>query len=146
MTRHLTAALPPRVLLLETQPFLREIYGQEVRNWAELRDQAALELVALDDAAAWLAEVARRSATIGIMDVDDLPATGLDLYQRVRANPISADLPLIVLGARAGVELVSELCDERLCCLCKPLQFGVLMNTVRVLARDPRAASPVPSC
>jgi len=130
-----------RVLLLEAQPFLREIYGQEVRNWAELRDEAPVELVALDDPEAWLEEVARGPATLGIMDIDDLPTTGLDLYQRVRAKAISAELPLIVLGSPTNVEPFSAVSDELLFCLRKPLRFGGLMNTVRVLARDPLATS-----
>lgn len=127
---------PDQVLLLEAQPFLREIYGQEVRNWAELRDEQPLELVALDDPAAWLEEVIRRPTTLGIIDVDGLPMTGLDLYQRVRSHAISAELPLILLGSPATIEPVSMVSDELLRCLCKPLRFGALMSTIRVLARD----------
>jgi Tfp pilus assembly protein PilZ len=126
-----------RVLLLEAQPFLREIYGQEVRNWAELRDEEPVELVALDDPEVWLDEVFHGPATLGILDIDDLPTTGLDLYQRVRGSPFSAELPLIVLGSPANIEPFSAVSDELLFCLRKPLRFGGLMNTVRVLARDP---------
>lgn len=145
--------LPPgptdRVLLLEAQPFLREIYGQEVRNWAELRGEEPLELVALDDPAAWLEEVARAPATLGIVDVDGLPADGLELYRTVRGGPISGDLPLIMLGAPPRVEPFAAVPDELLLCLRKPLRFGLLMNSVRMLARDPgtrppRASSPDP--
>jgi Tfp pilus assembly protein PilZ len=130
-----------RVLLLETQPFLREIYGQEVRNWAELRDEEPLELVALDDAAAWLEEVTRAPAMLGIIDVDELPATGLDLYRHVRDDALSAELPLIVLGSPDNIEPFSAVFDELLFCLRKPLRFGLLMNTVRVLAHDPLPAA-----
>jgi Tfp pilus assembly protein PilZ len=126
-----------RVLLLETQPFLREIYGQEVRNWAELRDDKPLELVALDDAAAWLDEISRAPTMLGIIDVDELPLTGLDLYRRVRDDALSVELPLIVLGSPDNVAPVSAVSDELLFCLRKPLRFGLLMNTVRVLAHDP---------
>jgi len=125
-----------RVVLLEAQAFLREIYGQEVRNWAELRDEEPLELVALDNASHWLEEVTREPATIGIIDIDELPTPGLELYRRVRANSISVELPLIVIGAPANVEPFSRLSDDLLFCLYKPLKFGVLMNTVRVLARS----------
>ncbi|MBA3541562.1 MAG: PilZ domain-containing protein [Deltaproteobacteria bacterium] len=125
---------PSRVLLLEAQPFLREIYGQEVRNWAELRDEEPLELVALADPAAWLDAVTRIPATLGIIDIDDLPDVALELYRRVRANSISADLPLIVLGAPVNIDAFSTLSDDLLFCLRKPLRFGVLMNTVRMLA------------
>jgi hypothetical protein len=134
--------VPLRVLLLEAQPFLREIYGQEVHNWAELRGHEPLELVALADPAAWLDEVARRSATLAIMDVDGLPMTGLDLHRLVRAKAIAAELPLILLGSPAHVAPVSAVGDELLCCLGKPLRFGVLMNRVRALARDPLATLP----
>ena len=133
-----------RVLLLEAQPFLREIYGQEVRNWAELRDEEPVELVALDDPEAWLEEVAHGAVTLGILDIDGLPTTGIDLYQRVRAMPSSAELPLIVLGSPANVAPFSEVSDDLLFCLRKPLRFGGLMNTVRVLARDPLATPRPP--
>ncbi|MBA3817408.1 MAG: PilZ domain-containing protein [Deltaproteobacteria bacterium] len=126
---------PSRVLLLEAQPFLREIYGQEVRNWAELRDEEPLELLALDDLSEWLAEVTRAPATLGIIDVDDLPGVALELYEQVRANEISANLPMIVLGTPENIVQFVSMNDELLFCLRKPLRFGVLMNTVRVLAR-----------
>ena len=138
----LAPVAPHRVVLLEAQPFLREIYGQEVHNWAELRGETPLELVATGDPATWLDELARRSATLAILDVDGLPTTGLELYQRVRAKPIAAGLPLILLGSPGNVAPISAVCDELLCCLCKPLRFGVLMNRVRALARDPQATLP----
>lgn len=131
---------PSRVILLEAHPFLREIYGQEVRNWAELRDEEPLELIALDDWQAWLDEVTSESATLGIIDVDDLPQAALDLYARVRANQVSHDLPLIVLGTPEHLEPFFQLTDDLMFCLRKPLRFGVLMNTVRVLARDPQSS------
>lgn len=134
-----------RVLLLEPQPFLREIYGQEVRNWAELRDEKPLELVALDDVAAWLDEVNRAPAMLGIIDLDELPITGLELYRRVRDDGLSAELPLIVLGAPHLLEPFLAVSDELLFCLRKPLRFGLLMNTVRVLAHDPLPMSPWPT-
>jgi Tfp pilus assembly protein PilZ len=134
-----------RVLLLETQPFLREIYGQEVRNWAELRDDKPLELIALDDAAVWLDEISRAPAMLGIIDVDELPTTGLDLYRRVRDDSLLVDLPLIVLGSPDNIAPFSSVSDELLFCLRKPLRFGLLMNTVRVLAHDPLPASSEPS-
>jgi Tfp pilus assembly protein PilZ len=133
-----------RVLLLETQPFLREIYGQEVRNWAELRDEKPLELITLDDAAAWLDEVTRAPAMLGIIDVDELPSNGLDLYRRVR-DDASVELPLIVLGSPHSIEPFLSVSDELLFCLRKPLRFGLLMNTVRVLAHDPLPSSSEPS-
>lgn len=125
-----------RVVLLEVQPFLREIYSQEVRNWAELRDEAPVEIVALDEPAAWLDEINRGSPTLGIIDVDGLPAPALDLYRRVRKRATSSELPLIVVGSPAQVEPFLTEADDLLFCLRKPLRFGLLMNTVRMAARD----------
>jgi len=125
-----------RVVLLEGQPFLREVYGQEVRNWAELRDEEPLELVTLDNASAWFDEVTREPATLGIIDVDEMAAVAINLYRRVRNNEVSAELPLIVIGTPENVEQFSTVSDDMLFCLRKPLKFGVLMNTVRLLARD----------
>jgi len=123
-----------RVLLLEVEPFLLDVYGQEVRNWAELRDGMPVDLVALRDPAAWLEEVFRAPATLGIIDVDDLPIPSLELYERIRADV--AELPLIVIGSRANVAPFATMPDELVFCLCKPLRFGVLMNTVRILTHD----------
>jgi Tfp pilus assembly protein PilZ len=130
-----------RVVMLETQPFLREIYGQEVRNWAELRDDKPLELIALDDAAAWLDEIGRAPTMLGIIDIDELPTTSLDLYRRVRDDSLLVDLPLIVLGTPDHLAPFASVSDELLFCLRKPLRFGLLMNTVRVLAHDPLPVS-----
>lgn len=133
-----------RVLLLVAQPFLREIYGQEVRNWAEIRDDQPLELVALDDAVMWFEEISRGPATLGIIDIDELAISGLDLYRRVRADAMSSELPLIVIGSPRSLEPFAVVSDDLLFCLRKPLRFGLLMNTVRVLARDPVMSSEGP--
>ena len=136
---------PSRVLLLEAQPFLQEVYGQEVRNWAELRDEEPLELVALADPAAWLDALNSGPATLAIMDVDDLPADGFELYRAVRQHPRGVSLPMIILGAPAHVETFQRLADDDLLlCLKKPLRFGVLMNTVRMLARENTSLTPRP--
>jgi len=126
-----------KVILLEAQPFLREIYGQEVRNWAELRDGEPLDLRTFDNPAHWLDEVSSGPATLGIIDVDGLPGVGPGLYQRVRNSSSTAELPLIVIGSLEDLEPFTGVADDLLFCLRKPLKFGLLMNTVRMLAHDP---------
>ena len=106
-----------------------------MRNWAERRDEEPLELITTDDPAKWLLEVTRAPATLGIIDVDDLPGVATELYKRVRTHTISAELPMIVLGAPANIEPFMQMQDDLLFSLRKPLKFGILMNTVRVLAR-----------
>jgi hypothetical protein len=131
-----------RVILLEPQPFLRDVYCQEVRNWAELRDEDSLNLIAVDQAAGWIDEVTRGPAMLGIIDVDELgPGVALELYRRMRHHDMSNDLPIIIIGSPVQVEQFAQFraSDDLLLCLKKPLLFGVLMNTVRVLARDPLA-------
>lgn len=140
----LSPATMYRVLLLEAQPFLREVYGQEVHNWAELRDEARLELVALGELPAWIEEVISAPAALGIVDIDELPAAGVDLYRRVRADARSAELPLIMIGSPANLAPLSTVSDQLLCCLPKPLMFGLLMNTVGKLARGPLLAPARP--
>jgi hypothetical protein len=135
---------PSRVLLLEAQPFLQEVYGQEVRNWAELRDEEPLELIAQADPAAWLEAVCSAPATLAILDVDGLAADGLELYRTVRDHAVSSTLPMIVLGEAPHVERFHQVADDLLLCLKKPLRFGVLMNTVRMLARDNTSLTPRP--
>jgi hypothetical protein len=124
-----------RVVLLESEPFLREVYGQEVRNWSELRDEEPLELLTFAAASQWLDEITCKRATLGIVDIDDVP-DGMELYRRVRANRIACDTPLILLGTPEHLAPFAQLPDELLWCLQKPLRFGALMNTVRMLARE----------
>lgn len=131
-----------RVVLLETQQFLREVYGQEVRNWAELRDEEPLDLVLVEHPMQWVEQIYAEPAMLAIMDVDQLPASGIELYNRVRNNPHSAELPIIVLGSAGTLTAFEALPDEFLFCLNKPLSFGVLMNTVRMLAHDPLLSLP----
>lgn len=131
---YVLAAPPERVLLLEVQPFLREVYSQEVRNWAELRDEGPVEVIAIAEPGAWLGEVGRSRITLAIMDLDGLPVPGIELYHQVRSNRFSAELPLIVLGSAESVAPFASLSDDNLRYLRKPLRFGLLMNTVRVLA------------
>lgn len=127
-----------RVILLEPQPFLRDVYGQEVRNWAELRDEEPLDLIAPESPGTWLEEVTRSPATLAIIDVDELAAgIAMELYRKCRAHPVSEELPIIIIGADKNVQPFQSLHDELLLCLRKPLRFGLLMNTVRMLARDP---------
>ena len=126
-----------RVVLLEGQPFLREVYGQEVRNWAELRDEEPLDLVVHDSAANWFDEVTHAPTTLGIIDVDDIVGVALELYRRVRTHEATHELPLILIGNPPNVEQFSQVSDDLLFVLRKPLKFGMLMNTVRVLAREP---------
>jgi len=127
---------PSRIVLLEPEPFLREIYGQEVRNWSELRDEEPLELLVLADADAWLRDVASTPATLAIIDIDNVEGDVFELYNAVRSTAIAAELPLIVVGTPDRLKPFDATDDEKLLCLGKPLQFGVLMNTSRILARN----------
>jgi len=127
---------PSRIVLLEPEPFLREIYGQEVRNWSELRDEEPLELLVLADADAWLRDVASTPATLAIIDIDNVEGDVFELYNAVRSTAIAAELPLIVVGTPDRLKPFDATDDEKLLCLGKPLQFGVLMNTIRILARN----------
>ena len=131
-----------RIVLLETQQFLREVYGQEVRNWAELRDEEPLDLVLVENPTQWMDQIYAESTMLAIMDVDQLPGSSIELYNRVRNNPQSSELPIIVLGSAGMLTAFETLPDEYLFCLNKPLSFGVLMNTVRMLAHDPLRLPP----
>ncbi|HVK85296.1 MAG TPA: PilZ domain-containing protein [Kofleriaceae bacterium] len=141
---HMIAAPPSRVVMLEAQAFLREIYGQEVRNWAELRDEEALDFIALETPDAWKDALSESPAMLGIVDVDGLSVSAMEIYEYVRSNPTSLDMPLIVVGSVNAVSPLVGMNDDLLFVLRKPLRFGVLMNTVRVLARDPMQRIPRP--
>ena len=51
---------------------------------------------------------------LGIIDLDELPAGGLELYQRVRDDGLSSELPLIVLGSPDHLAAFSAVSDELL--------------------------------
>jgi CheY-like chemotaxis protein len=140
----ITPEAADRVVLLEVQAFLRDVYGQEVRNWAELRDEQPVDLITVDDPTIWLTELTRTPASLAIMDIDGIPVAGLELYRQLRARPATAELPLIAIGAADQLEPFAGLDDDHLLCMRKPLRFGALMNAVRMLATDlvPRFLRP----
>ncbi|HEU4729483.1 MAG TPA: PilZ domain-containing protein [Kofleriaceae bacterium] len=127
-----------RIVLLESQPFLSDVYGQEVRNWAELRDREheVLDLAAFETAGRWIEDLMTRPASLGIVDIDGISIGALELYRRVRDSVVARETPLIVIGAPDSVAPFDAISDDLLLCLRKPLRFGLLMTTMRKLVRD----------
>lgn len=117
-----------RVFLVERNTFLREVYTQEVLNWAEVHGDH-VEFVSLEDDLALSAEPDTPNTRLAIVDLDGLEATGLEMLEQLRAR-FGASFPIIFLGGAAEMEALNELGDVSLFALSKPLNFGQLMDTV----------------
>jgi CheY-like chemotaxis protein len=62
---------------------------------------AGYEVVVARDGAAALARVGERLPAAAVLDIAMPELDGLEVLRRIRANPATADLPVVLLSARA---------------------------------------------
>lgn len=118
---------PRRVLLIEQNTFLREIYTQEVVNWAEVHGDH-VEFVSPENDG----ELAPASNLgLAIIDLDGLEKGPIEVLEEYRER-FGDTFPLIFLGGLAEVTELNERQDTSLFALSKPLNFGQLMDTVGI--------------
>ena len=126
-------AAPIAIVFLEKNPVLREAYAREVHNWAELEGQPRFELVHVDDLAACVAALDQKTVALAIVDVDDVTFAPRALYDEVRKR--AARLPLVILGSDDDPAAYGLSIREDSMYLKKPLAFGRLMRTMKVLTQ-----------
>ncbi|MEO7745252.1 MAG: response regulator transcription factor [Actinomycetota bacterium] len=80
----------PTVLVADDDPTVRQVLGDYLRR-------AGLDVVAVPDGAAALA--AAGGVDVAVLDVMMGPPDGLEVCRRLRADPATAHLPVIVLTA-----------------------------------------------
>lgn len=120
-----------RIVMVESNSFLSGVYEKELKKQAA-EDKSMVDLVVTDDSAKMMTILKKRPAELVIIDVDEQELDGRQILDAVRAE-FGPALPVVMLGGPPAIEKVYEVLDPSLMVLKKPLNFGQLMQTVRVL-------------
>ena len=120
-----------RIVMMEGNAFLSEVYEKELRSQAAA-DKSMVDLVVAENSEAMMAALKERPAELVIVDVDEQEVGSKEILNMLRTE-FGASLPVVMLGGPPAIEKVYEVLDSSLMVLKKPLNFGQLMETVRVL-------------
>jgi len=119
----------PRVLLIEDDPTQRE----RIRSWLESQQWQISEAengrVALDRLAGDVPDIILLDLMMPVMD-------GSEVSRRLRADPVTADIPIVVMSAQDRLHATFSLMtvDDR---LAKPFALAGLYTTVARWAQTP---------
>jgi DNA-binding response OmpR family regulator len=128
-----------RVLLVEDNGFIRDIFEYGMRVFFEARGAYSLDHAETVEAA-WQ-QLTGASYDVAIVDYY-LPAdSGALLIERVRADARMADLPIVAVSVGGREARDASLAAGADLFLDKPLVFRDLFNTLRVLALSGEAAT-----
>lgn len=123
------------ILAVDDDPIMREFAGVYLSS-----PSASVETA--PDGVAALALVAQRSFDIVLLDIDMPGLTGFDVLQRLRTEPRTAALPVIVITGRedmASIDRAYELGATSF--VSKPVNWRVLAYQVRYVLRASRQSS-----
>jgi two-component system cell cycle response regulator DivK len=114
-----------RVLIVEDQPDNRTLASKVLRR-------AGFETVATDRAEGLIELVSRLRPDLILMDIELPGKSGHDAVQELKANPLTAAIPVVAVTAYAMQE-DRERCLRAGCCdyLSKPLDIALLVDIVR---------------
>lgn len=121
------------ILFVEQNPILREAYGREVHNWADLEGQPKFDLIHVEDVHTCIAALGRRSITLAIVDVDGVSFAPRELFDEVRRH--APKLPIVIIASDADPATYGLSIRGDAMYLQKPLAFGRLMRTLKVLTQ-----------
>jgi two-component system phosphate regulon response regulator PhoB len=131
--------MPPRVLVVEDEHDLATLLAYNLRA-------DGLEVVTAETAADAYREIARGSLDLIILDLMLPDASGLDICRRVRADPATRDIPIIIASARSeevdrvvGLELGAD--DY----VVKPYSVREVVLRTRVILRRTDSVPSPPS-
>ncbi|HET9552968.1 MAG TPA: response regulator [Anaeromyxobacteraceae bacterium] len=134
-----------RILLVEDNSLVAQMYAAALRKLSDSDKIAGLGVeVCNDGAAAWDRLLRKPSVDLLITDVFMPVLSGLDLVERLRAEPALANLPVVVITS-GGEKERSELAQLGVTLfLQKPVKYPDLADTVRFLmrARQGKVTSP----
>ncbi len=134
-----------RILLVEDNVLVAQMYASALRRLAETDRLDGLGIeVAHDGAAAWDRLARLPTIDLLITDVFMPVLSGFDLVERLRAEPLLAQLPVVVITSGGPVERARLAALGVTLFLQKPVKYGDLADTVRFLlrARQGKVTSP----
>jgi flagellar protein FlaH len=117
-------------MVVDDEPIVREVINR-------LMTRAGHEVVEASNGSEALEIVGHESIDIILMDVSMPVMDGFETLRRLRANPLTEDLPVIMLttvDAAIGEKDALDLGVEHY--ISKPLESGVLESTVKVILRN----------
>jgi signal transduction histidine kinase/DNA-binding response OmpR family regulator/ligand-binding sensor domain-containing protein len=127
----------PLAILAEDSPDLRAFIADYLER--------GFRVVAVPNGEAALQAVAEERPAVVVSDVMMPKMDGLELCRRLRADPETADLPVVLVSAKvsprdvqAGIEIATDY-------LKKPFYMGELLERVSAAAGLPMSAAPVVS-
>jgi CheY-like chemotaxis protein/Tfp pilus assembly protein PilZ len=143
-----------RILLVEDNSLVAQMYAAALRRLSESDKIAGLGVeVCNDGSAAWDRLVRKPAVDLLITDVFMPILSGIDLIERVRAEPALEHLPVVVITSGGEKERAELTALGVTLFLHKPVKYPDLADTVRFLLRarqgkvtsPPRAAVALPS-
>jgi CheY-like chemotaxis protein len=120
----------PRILVVEDDPTIAMVLGEA------LEGEGYAVTAAVDGEAVWRAALERPDAIL--LDVMMAQMDGLTVARRLRADPRTAAIPVVLLSARADLaELAAGLGAEA---IAKPFDLDAVLDRVKAMAGAPGAA------
>jgi len=134
-----------RILLVEDNSLVAQMYAAALRKLSETDKISGLGVeVCNDGASAWSRLLRSPSIDLLITDVFMPVLTGVDLVERVRAEPALEHLPVVVISSGGPKERATLTALGVTLFLQKPVKYPDLADTVRFLirARHGRVTAP----
>jgi uncharacterized protein (TIGR02266 family) len=134
-----------RILLVEDNSLVAQMYAAALRKLSDTDRIAGLGVeVCTDGASAWSRLLRSPAVDLLITDVFMPVLTGVDLVERVRAEPALQHLPVVVISSGGAKERASLTALGVTLFLQKPVKYPDLADTVRFLirARQGKVTSP----
>jgi uncharacterized protein (TIGR02266 family) len=134
-----------RILLVEDNSLVAQMYAAALRKLSDTDKLTGLGVeVCNDGASAWNRLVRAPAVDLLITDVFMPVLTGVDLIERVRAEPTLEHLPVVVISSGGAKERAALTALGVTLFLQKPVKYPDLADTVRFLirARQGRVTAP----
>jgi CheY-like chemotaxis protein len=118
---------PPLVLIVDDSPDARAMFGQYL-------EYAGFRVMTAEDGLAAIAAARREWPAVIIMDLAMPRMDGWEATRRLRADPLTADIPIVVVSAYAfGEEPEQARAAGADLCLTKPCLPSQVVRVVRAI-------------
>lgn len=119
-----------------------EAIGSLIRD--AIRDELGFQAVVVADGAMVIETVRQVHADLVVLDINMPGLTGLEVYDRMRAEDEIRDMPVVFVSALADrPEMADELARRGIAAIVrKPFNVNELLDLVRDLCPDPETDGP----